>query len=43
MRWERILGDGKLRDEDEYPEALASKEALLEEIDMQVPLHLKRI
>lgn len=32
MRWERILGDGKLRDEDEYPEALASKEALLEEI-----------
>lgn len=32
MRWERILGDGKLRDEGEYPEALASKEALLEEI-----------
>lgn len=32
MRWERILGDGKLRDEGEYPEALASQEALLEEI-----------
>lgn len=31
-RWERILGDGKLRDEDEYPEAPASQEALLEEI-----------
>ncbi len=32
MHFDRILGDGKLRDEGEYPEALASKEALLEEI-----------
>lgn len=32
MHFDRILGDGKLRDEDEYPEAMASREALLEEM-----------
>lgn len=32
MRWERIIGDGKLRDENEYPEACASPEAILEEV-----------
>ncbi len=32
MRWETILGDGKLRDENEYPEACASPEAILEEV-----------
>ena len=32
MHFDRILGDGKLRDEGEYSEAMASREALLEEM-----------